>query len=125
MPIMCDDGTMDGTAYQKWNDLFLEGCKKVGKDPSLTGNYKRWVVDAGFDEVVEQVFKWPINTWPKENRLKELGKWNMINMLDGLEGFTARLFNKVLGMSMDEVQILLADVRKDLQNRKIHSYWRM
>jgi hypothetical protein len=52
-----------------------------------------------------------------------MGNWNLINMLDGLEGFTVRLWTTALEMSIEEIEVILAGVRKDLYNKKIHSYW--
>lgn len=123
MPILCDDGSMEGTNYQKWNELFMKACLKLGRDPSWTAKYKDWMIETGFDNVEERTFKWPVNTWPMDQRLKELGRWNLINMLDGLEGFTVRLLTKALEMSVSEIEVFLASVRQDLRNRKIHSYW--
>lgn len=40
---------------------------------------------------------------------------------DGLEAFTLRIFTKVLGWEASEVQVLLALVRKDLRNPSIHA----
>jgi len=54
--------------------------------------------------------------------VKRLGEWNLINNLEGLEGFTTRLFTTVGGMSLETVQVLLVDVRKDLMNKRMHSY---
>jgi SAM-dependent methyltransferase len=125
MPILCDDGSMDGTIYQKWNELYLQACLKLGRDPSWAAKYKDWMIQIGFDKVEEHVFKWPVNTWPKDRRLKEIGQWNMMNMLDGLEGFTVRLWTKALGMSVSEIEVFLAGVRQDLPNKKIHSYWKV
>jgi hypothetical protein len=31
----------------------------------------------------------------------------------------------VLGMSREEVEVFLAEVRKDMVNRKYHAYWPM
>lgn len=123
MPVMCDDGTMDGTVYQEWNDLYIKACAKLGRDPSLTVNYKQWMIDAGLEDVTEEKFTWPVNGWPKDAKLKEIGNWNLINVMDGLEGFTVRLFTMALEMSVEEVQVMLEGVRKNLQDRKIHSYW--
>ena len=80
------------------------------------------MIEAGFQNVFELRFKWPQNPWPKDKKMKELGRWSMINTLDGLHGFSARLFTTVLGMSIEEMELLLTDVRQDIQNRKIHSY---
>ena len=45
------------------------------------------------------------------------------NVLNGLEAFSLMMFTNVLGFTVEEVQLLLVDVRKDLKNRRIHAYW--
>ncbi len=52
---------------------------------------------------------------------KQLGAWNFMQIDEGLEAFTLRLFTKVLGWDVQEVQVLLAMVRKDLKNRRVHA----
>jgi hypothetical protein len=49
----------------------------------------------------------------------------MINTMDGIHGFSARLRTQVLGMSSDELETLLVGVRKDIQNPQIYAYWPM
>lgn len=55
------------------------------------------------------------------NSQKTVGAWNLVQIEDGLEGFTLRLFTQTLGWKSEEVQVLLANVRKDLRNPKIHA----
>jgi len=123
LPIAADDGTMEGTEWQRWNELFSKAMIAIGRDPADTGRYKQWMIEIGFKEVVIEHYKWPQNPWPKDPKLKDLGRWNMVNTLDGLYGFSARPFMEILGMSMPEVQVFLSACRKDIQNRAIHSYW--
>lgn len=52
---------------------------------------------------------------------KTVGSWNLVQIEDGLEAFTLRLFTQTLGWKSEEVQVLLANVRKDLRNPKIHA----
>lgn len=52
---------------------------------------------------------------------KTIGAWNLVQIEDGLEGFTLRLFTQFLGWKTEEVQVLLANVRKDLRDPKIHA----
>ena len=125
MPIRADDGTMDGTTWEDWVRKFMSAMNKVGRDAAAPEHYEQWARDAGFVNVTRQDFKWPQNTWPKDPLLKELGRWHLINTLDGLHGFTVRLFTRVLGMSTEEVEVFLVRVRKDIMNRRIHSYWPM
>ncbi|KIY02246.1 uncharacterized protein Z520_02384 [Fonsecaea multimorphosa CBS 102226] len=125
MPILCDDGTLNGTAYGEWNDRYIEACVGLGRDPSWTAKYKDWMVEAGFTGVRQKIFRWPVNPWPKDKTLKEIGIWNMINMQDGLDGFTIRLWTTAFGMTAEEIRIFLVQVRKDLRDTRIHSYWPM
>ena len=76
----------------------------------------------GFVNLKERKFKTPIGTWPKDKKLKEIGLFNLANMNEGLEGFSLRLFKMVLGYTAEEVQLLIADVKRDMANRAIHSY---
>lgn len=55
--------------------------------------YKRLMEDAGFLDVVEVVHKWPTNQWPKDPDMKELGMWNLENLLQGLQGGYYSSFN--------------------------------
>jgi SAM-dependent methyltransferase len=123
MPLLCDDGTMQGTALQEWNDKYMEACRRIQRDPSWTAKYKQWLVQAGFVNVEEKVVKWPVGPWAKDPTLKELGLCNQVNMLEGLDGFTVRLWTMALGMTPEEIQVFLVQVRKDLRDRRIHSYW--
>jgi hypothetical protein len=35
--------------------------------------YRQQMIDAGFVNVQERLYKWPINAWPKDVRYKEIG----------------------------------------------------
>ena len=51
------------------------------------------------------------------------GTWVHANLVAGLEAVTLYFFTSILGWSIDEVQALLALVRKDLEDPKIHAYF--
>jgi SAM-dependent methyltransferase len=124
-PVRSDDGTMVGTAFERLNDNLVKGLQMLGRDGAWAANYKDFMEQAGFVNVTEIRYKWPQNCWPKDEHLKRLGYWNMVNTLDGLHAFSARLCTKVLGMSVEEFELLLAESRKDIRNPKIHAYWPM
>lgn len=54
-----------------------------------------------------------------------LGMWALENIGNGLSGLSMALFTRGLGWSADELEVFLVDVRKDLKDRHIHSYWPM
>lgn len=52
---------------------------------------------------------------------KTVGAWNLVTLEDGLEGMTLRLLTQVLGWRLEEVHVLIAKVRKDFRDPKIHA----
>ncbi|KAL4794069.1 S-adenosyl-L-methionine-dependent methyltransferase [Aspergillus venezuelensis] len=122
-PVRADDGTMRGTAFETLNNKLIEGLRAIGRDGALADQYKTLMDETGFQNVTEVKYKWPQNHWPKDKRLKDIGQWNMVNTLDGLHGFSAKLCIQVLGMTPEEHAQLLAASRKDVMNPRIHAYW--
>jgi hypothetical protein len=50
---------------------------------------------------------------------KEVGTFDMLQFLDGLEAISLRVFIHVLKWRPEEVQVFLAQVRKDMLNPKM------
>lgn len=82
--------------------------------------YKQYLEDAGFVDVVERKYEWPVGTWAKGKRAKTLGLWYREDLLSGLQGFTMAVLTRALGMSKEEVEVLLVGVREDIKSNKIH-----
>ena len=72
-PMRSHDETLKGTSLEKWGTLLLEASQKLGTplDSALTA--KRTMEEIGFVDVVEVIYQWPINRWPADKRMKELG----------------------------------------------------
>ncbi|RGP77715.1 hypothetical protein FLONG3_4174 [Fusarium longipes] len=122
-PIACDDGTLlSDSALVRSGNLSIEASAKAGRAINLAPRYKEFFEKAGFTEVVEKKYRWPINEWPKDKHHKELGKWSYANMNNGLEGLLLALFTRFLGWSADEVMVLCSAMRKQLRDRNVHAY---
>lgn len=73
-PVVCDDGSMpDNCALVQWNRHFLDASIKLGAPTNSANKYKQQLIDAGFINVVQVQYKWPINPWPKDPKYKNLG----------------------------------------------------
>lgn len=105
-----------------WLNALLNAARSIGRDPSPGLSLRKWVTDAGFENVTEKVFKMPIGPWPRDPRLKELGLLNAAQVTDGLEGFSMRLLCDVAGWKEEEVRVLIAKVRRELKAGAIHPY---
>jgi hypothetical protein len=74
-PITSDDGTVkEDSSLYKWNVLLLEASEKLGASLNSGRQYKQQMIDAGFEDVVQVEFKWPISSWPRDAKYKEVGK---------------------------------------------------
>ncbi|KAF7518594.1 hypothetical protein G7054_g13409 [Neopestalotiopsis clavispora] len=117
------DDSLNGTALQRWNNMLNEALSFTGRSGMNSAKYKRQMEEAGFQDVTEHRFSVPGNPWAKGREKKSLGLWQMQNILDGLHGISMVLLTKFLNMSPEAVEVLLVDVRKDIQNPRIHFYY--
>lgn len=53
--LACDDGSIRGTNIEKWSQRMSEAQATMGRDPEVPKKYRRWMVETGFVDVVEQV----------------------------------------------------------------------
>jgi len=51
----------------------MEGSTKAGRPWINVTNYKRWMEELGFEDVVEKTFYWPTNAWAKGRYGKQVG----------------------------------------------------
>ena len=127
LPVKSADNTHLGTDLLRWGELLCEAARAfdrpMGSD--VSDKYVQWMQDAGFVDIQQRMFMWPSNAWPKDPFMKELGRWNQINILDGLEGFCLALLTRGLGWKKEEVDIFVARVSRDLRDRRIHAYFPM
>ena len=125
-PCAADDDTLkDDDPIYLWTKYLIEASNKLGRQIDTASGHKQRLIDAGFTNVQEKIFKWPINTWPKDRKHKEIGLWTLANVDGGLEGLSLFLFTNGLGWTKDEVLAFLVGVRKDLRNPRIHAYFPM
>jgi hypothetical protein len=120
-PAICTDDTLAGSTLNKWYSNIIAGAAAMGRDLGIVKHYKRWMEEVGFANVQEKLYRWPINTWPRDPHLKKLGFWFQHDLQDLATGLKPPLM-RGLGWSMEEVEVFLVDVRKDIKNRDIHAY---
>jgi SAM-dependent methyltransferase len=123
-PLQSHDGSLDGTALDRWGKLCCEGGEKLGRAWTNTPNYARWMAEIGFEGVKERIFETPTNTWPRGREKKEWGIWFQADALEAV-GASSALLTRVLGWTPEAVEGHVADVKRDLKNRAIHAYMPM
>jgi hypothetical protein len=99
-PIADDDSMGPDHFYHTWGKTVVEMGELFGKSFTIWEESKERMERAGFVDVVEVRYKWPVNGWPKEEKLKNIGRWNQLRLMDGVEGFMLRLLTQIGGVSV-------------------------
>ncbi|KAF2471728.1 S-adenosyl-L-methionine-dependent methyltransferase [Lindgomyces ingoldianus] len=119
-----EDGSFnESSATAQWLKILLDSSRNAGRDPCPGPKIEGWVRQAGFQNVVHQKYKLPIGPWAKDKRQKDIGLFNLVQALDGLEGFSMRLFTNVLNWRPEEVEIMCAKVRAELKSKSTHAMY--
>lgn len=119
----CDDNTIPEnwppTVWAQWQEV---ATQKLGRPLRIAPRLKQWMLDAGYVDVTETIFKIPMGSWPADKKLKRLGSAFRDLFDETLQTASLYLFQKVLGWGLDEIELFLAGVRAAMRDRKIHSY---
>ncbi|EFQ34885.1 methyltransferase domain-containing protein [Colletotrichum graminicola M1.001] len=119
-----DDGSLEGTDLQRWVNLFMDASRAFGRDAQVGPKLEGLVRDnTGLINIHHLPYKIPAGPWAKDPYLKDIGMCNLIQILDGLEGFSMKLLCGALGWTKEEVILLLAGVRNDLKSGKVHGWY--
>jgi len=110
-PISDDDTVNEHSFFTKWGKTVLECGEKFGKSFAIWEESRELMEKAGFVDVTEIRYKWPMNGWPSPEfrthgndggkswkRLREIGVWNQVRLYDGVESFMLRLLTTVNGV---------------------------
>jgi len=116
-----DDGSFPPTAALKEiTDSFEVIANKFGADHHFMVKWKKRFEEAGFVDVVERIYKIPSSPWPKDKVLKKIGAFELLNIVEGAEGWMHRSWVEVLGRTKEELQMLVYRMRKELGSNKMH-----
>lgn len=80
------------------SELAVEASQKFGKNVLIAPLIKNMIEEAGFVNVVEKQYKWPLGEWPIDRKLKDIGRWNLQHWLEGLDAWTLRLLTQHCGV---------------------------
>ena len=119
----CDDGSIpEDSSLAYWSKIICEAGDNYNRPlPHYYDHLKRFE-KAGFVDIKQIFLKSPSNPWPKDRLLKEVGKFQLLAHLEGLEGVSLGLLTRGLGWKFEEVKILMAKCRNEVRSRSIHSY---
>ncbi|CAH0024719.1 unnamed protein product [Clonostachys rhizophaga] len=122
-PFLSDDGTVQKAVNaQLWLKTLCEGSAKFGKLIDCAPSWKAKLAAAGFVEIHEEVRKMPLGMWPKDPKLKEIGRFQPIQEAKAIESYTPQIFSSVLEWSQEEILVFMAKVKNEIKDPSIHLY---
>lgn len=124
----CDDGSLPvDNALRTWGPNLLECGERARRPLDTMERMKERFQNAGFVDIHEKEYKWPIGPWARDQKYKEAGVVNLQHWMSGMEGWSMWLLTKFGApepWSHDEVIVYIAKLRAELKNPRYHIYER-
>lgn len=117
---LSDDGSGDDTVLLGYFQRQAKLGELRGRPFTSPPNYKRYMEEVGFADVHVEIKYWPIGDWMEEPRMKEIGKWMRLNMIEGMRSI-ARV-STAEGRTKEDDEAEIAAVAKEIQDPDIHLY---
>ncbi|XMA16426.1 hypothetical protein WAI453_009217 [Rhynchosporium graminicola] len=118
-----DDSTPPDSGLMMFSNYALDASTKMGAPLDACIHYADYVSSAGFEDLVERRYKLPSSPWAREKRMKLIGAFELHNLLRGVSAMSLRMFSKAYGWSQSQIELFLVQARKDMQDRRFHSYY--
>ncbi|KAK0377627.1 TAM domain methyltransferase [Colletotrichum lupini] len=124
MEARTDDNTLPENSYlAQWADEVVDAMEKINRTLKLPLKWKQLLIDRGFVDVRETIYKWPTNTWPRDKTMKDIGGWGLANLDYFLETAALGILTNIKGWSKEEVIVLCSQARKEMRDPRIHVWW--
>ncbi|PSR80315.1 S-adenosyl-L-methionine-dependent methyltransferase [Coniella lustricola] len=89
----------------------LAAGARIGRDFNAAKQFKTWMMEVGFVDVVEKQFLSPVNSWPIDPKDREIGRWWSITKL---------LQNA--GMPVEDIPAFQQRIREDVISKHMRVY---
>ena len=100
MRVQCDDGSLhDDSPVAQWSRDALKISQEADKTAQIAEEMRELIGRAGFVDIVEKKYKWPIGSWSRDPLTKKIGHWNLRNWEEGMEGWAMALYTRTWGVS--------------------------
>lgn len=74
-PTVTDDNSWpEGSALKEWGELIVLAASNIGRSSNAAQLFIPQLEAAGFENIIQTRSRWPTNRWPKDPKMKELGK---------------------------------------------------
>jgi len=122
----CDDGSLPPTAaLYRWGRYLLEAFERAFKPLAYNTRTRQHLELTGFVDITEQIIRVPLNPWPADPHQRDIGRWYNLGLTQGLEAMSLAPLTRMLQWSKEDVDKLIAEVKREVCSRKYHAYCNM
>ncbi|KAJ2999177.1 hypothetical protein NUW58_g88 [Xylaria curta] len=108
--------------FYKWMTYWKLGLERLRTSVYYPLAYKGLLTEVGFKNVTERKYAVPLNPWPPGRQLQKIGSMMALNINTILEPMSTPIFTGVLGWTPEDLESLLAEVRRELADVKMHAF---
>ncbi|KAK3324272.1 S-adenosyl-L-methionine-dependent methyltransferase [Cercophora scortea] len=112
----------NGTLTAIWSQNYMQSIQAY-KDPRAPLRLQNWMTQAGFVEVESRLLSLPLSPWSNDPREREVGEANRANVHRLLSSIAVYPFTQALGMTLADVQLLVAQARNEADNPAFKAYF--
>jgi hypothetical protein len=119
-----DDSFPPESAIIQWHEACNKGFSLAGCNVRVSAqDLESLMKEAGFVNIQMLEMKWPMSPWNEDEKLREAGLYMMDSTLRELRGISLEVLTKIQGWKIEDMDLLLAKVKKEWFREDIHGYW--
>ncbi|TVY23017.1 Secondary metabolism regulator LAE1 [Lachnellula hyalina] len=122
----CDDGTLPlNSQLVNWTRAIYEATELAYRPMAYNTQTRAMLESVGFVDISEEVIKIPLNPWPTDPHLKDIGRWYNLGLTQGLEALSLAPLMRVKNWKRSEVDQIVQEVKMEVCSKRIHAYCNM
>lgn len=104
-----------------WNEGLNAAFTEWGRDLNVARHHARWIREAGFVDVEDQVYHVPIGTWPRLPHLKDIGRLHMAGAMGAVESYSLSILTDIMGQTPEETEVQIELIKTEFrQNHHLY-----
>ncbi|KAH7397541.1 S-adenosyl-L-methionine-dependent methyltransferase, partial [Cadophora sp. MPI-SDFR-AT-0126] len=116
------DSTLAGTTLWNFHQMTIAAAASLGRDVTQVIKYKAFFEEAGFVDVREVHYQWPLGKWAKGEKMKKVGEMFREDMESVMGVLAERLLVRGAGMEKGKADEMVEAVKRDCRDGKMHAY---
>jgi len=95
-----DDGSVaPGSILDRWGETLLKAGDRSGRDFRTHEQIRGQLETIGFEDVKEIIYTLPVGSWSEAPCIRDIGRWNLAQWDEGIEGWSLALFTRELNVN--------------------------